>query len=83
MAINEVPLKNSNNYQTYDVDLIDGFRPYKIDEDGDITYIMYYDDTDFDQKIIRITLSGTETTFEASVGKWADRGSLTYRPING
>ena len=79
----ELPLQNKNNYQTYDVDLVDGFRPYKIDEDGDITYITYYDDSKFDQKIIRITLNGTETIFESTVGKWADRGTLTYHPVNG
>jgi hypothetical protein len=79
----EVKLQNKNTYQTADVDLVDGFRPYKIDEASDVTYIMYFDDTDSDQKIIRLTLSGTETTFEASVGKWADRVSLTYWPING
>jgi hypothetical protein len=64
----------------------DGLKPYKIDEvDAATTYMLYSDDKTGTvlQKVVKISVVGTVTTFESSIGLWANRASLTYRPING
>lgn len=53
---------------------------YKTDVNGNVTYICY--DADTKTEIRRITTEGTVTTIEFSFGKWADRATLTYVPIN-
>lgn len=34
------------------------------------------------ERIVKISVSGTVTTFESAVGLWDDRATLTYAPIN-
>ena len=55
-------------------------QPYRVAEDGDITYLCF-DDGDL-RPIHRITKTGSETVIEWTYGAWGDRATLSYLPIN-
>jgi hypothetical protein len=67
------------------VRITDGLKPYKIDEpDADTTYMLYTDDQGtLPQQILKISISGTVTTFEVALDLWANRATASYLPING
>ena len=48
---------------------------------ADLKY-MRYEDTTTDQFIRRVSTSSGITTDEKAIGLWANRASLTYKPIN-
>jgi hypothetical protein len=80
-----MPKLNTSNVLS-NVRVTDGLKPYKIDEvDANTTYMMYFDDLSGTQvqKIIKILLTGTVTSFESATDLWANRASATYSPING
>ncbi|MBQ9501783.1 MAG: hypothetical protein IJU70_06480 [Lentisphaeria bacterium] len=59
-------------------------EPYIVEERSGVTYICY---TDEPQRAIRriteTTSEGVTTTvIEIAYGAWADRTTLTYRPVN-
>ncbi len=55
--------------------------PYQVDEaSAFVTYIRYTDGSPC--AIHRITIAGTVTQFDWAYGDWANRASLTYKPIN-
>lgn len=59
-------------------------EPYIVEESSGVTYICYTNDAQ--RAIRRITESAsggvTTTTIEVAWGAWADRATLTYRPVN-
>lgn len=55
-------------------------QPYRIAEDGDVTYICFSDEAV--RPIHRVTKSNGETVVEWAYGAWADRATLDYIPIN-
>lgn len=55
-------------------------QPYRVAENGDVTYICFTDAAR--RPIHRITKNATETVIEWAYGAWADRATLPYIPIN-
>lgn len=55
--------------------------PFQVDEaDANTTYIRYYNTNPC--AIHRILITGTVTQMDWAYGDWADRATLTYKPIN-
>ena len=50
--------------------------PYTIDDQGDVTYICFFDTP---KRAIHKIADGK---VEVAYGAWADRASLTYGPVN-
>ena len=55
-------------------------QPYRIYENGSVTYICYDDGKQC--PIHRITKTGNETVVEWGYGSWNQREQLAYIPIN-
>jgi hypothetical protein len=57
-------------------------QPYQIDEANTTnTYFRWQSGND-DVWVMRISVSGTVTTWEKATGAWTNRTSLTYEAIN-
>lgn len=87
-------MQRSNEYidnSLWGIHFVQNLRPYQVDEadDGSVTYMRFHPgDADGNNLILRITVeagsaSNTITTTEIAVGKWEERDTLTYEPVNG
>lgn len=58
----------------------DDLRPYIVDASGEVTYICYFDTPR--RAIHRLSTVNGVTSCHWAYGRWEDRASLTYIPIN-